>query len=135
MHQVVGLLVLLGLNLALGPCASAIASDADYGCQHYASSHPLQHGEAANDHDRVSNDMPCATGAADCGTFGDINYDRRGEQLKLKDTPNDVPAGIIPAGESMLLRHSIELVGTFPTGSTLPGALTPLNVLHCVYLD
>lgn len=134
-RQVVGLLVVLGLNLALGSCASALASDADYGCPHCPQSSQLLHGDVAPHHEMASNDMPCASGAADCGALEVINQDSRSSHLKLKDTSDDAPVAIVATGVSISAYHAVEPVGALPTPSTLPGAPAPLNVLYCVYLD
>lgn len=128
MHEVVGLLVALGLNLSLVSCASALAGTADNGCSHCTESQQFHHGEA-------SHDMPCAAGVADCGTVDALSHDSRGTLLKLKDTSNDAPVAIIAAGESKSARHFVDPIGALPAQSTLPGAPTPLNVLFCVYLD
>jgi hypothetical protein len=130
-RRTLGMFVVVWLNLVLQPCAMALGGEIDHDCPHCPPSHERQH----DSHNMASNEMPCATGAADCDVLDEFDYDGRLSQLKLKDPRNDLPVAIISVTELLAgVRHS-RVEKRRPTHNAPPGYPIPLNVLYCVYLD
>lgn len=133
-----GVLLLVGLNLAFGPCAWAFADTVDYDCPHCPRLHSPEHAESVagtHNHDVASFESPCASDAAQCCSVEGIAQDARPSHLRSKDEPSDLPtATLSTAGLISPSAADEPIVAALPLG-TRPGARLSLHVLFCVYLD
>lgn len=116
------------LNMALQPCAMAMALDigqADETAGH------VDH----TAHDSNAQEMPCHNNASDCSVFDEFSFDGRTAKVNAKYDAIELPAGIVASAISVLPINC--LPGRYRRGELLhlPGEPPPLNVLYCVYLD
>lgn len=134
-RRTLGMFVLVWLNLALQPCAMAMGGDDDHDCPHCPVSHTQRHdGHEMSSDAMTDHDMPCATGAADCTAFDEVNVDARTGQLKLKDAPTDQPVAIARF-EGFFADASPNHTRVVRQPEAHPPDSSPaLNVLYCVYL-
>ena len=128
-QRALGLFAAVWLNLALQPCAMAMAADHD--CPHCPPQH--EHEMAGHHGHAVQADKaPCASMDSACGGLDDASLDGRGGQLKLKDF-GDLQVVIVPAFDDWAaVAETTSPVSTGPPD--WPGGAPPVHVLNCVYL-
>lgn len=132
--RALGLFVAVWLNLALQPCAMALAEQDEPDCPHCPPSQMQAHEHGAA-HGAMERDVPCADGAGDCAVVDSINHDGRSGQPNLKAPGADLPIAVttdVPA--IMPLRPSRSTSSPEPLYH-VTGSPPPLHVLYCVYLD
>jgi len=132
-RTVLGLFVAMWLNLVLQPCAMAFADAPHQDCPKCPPGHERSM-EAMHGQETVLKDMPCASGVADCGIFGEFNYDGRNDQPKVKDYSGDFSLAL-----SLRVFPLPRLNRSFgtqlaQTRHSYPGIPIPFTILHCVYL-
>jgi len=134
---VLGLFVLAWLNLAFQSCAMAAAigdlnDDACLACPPTHSDQVSSQNMHEGDH-RCPDASHCMTNAIQCTSVDEMNGGRVA-RVKVKDAPSDVPLVNSPLNAADSLETSQSVAPAASVDSMLPGALLPLNVLHCVYL-
>ncbi len=116
--------------LALQPCAAALEKVT--GCVHC----PTQQVEQMamhHDHDVIEDKADCASLPAQCGEPGDISFDGRTGQLKVKDIV-ELPVAIAATTDVFVSDVAASTIcATDPPN--LQGNPRPLYILNCVYLD
>ena len=129
-----GLFVAVWVNLALQPCAMALAEQDEPDCPHCPPSKMQMH-EHGMAHAGMERDAPCADGAGDCAVIDSINHDGRGSQPKLQ-----LPGADLPIALPSDIAGTVAEQPSRRTSSAEPfyhyiGSPPPLHVLYCVYLD
>jgi len=130
-RSALGLFVAVWLNLAVQPCAMAFEVVDDDDCLHCP---PAQVSEHDGMHGNMDQPTPCADAVSDCAIVEDLNYDGRSGQIKLKDTPADIPVAIAPYEFGLQYQNRADTTLQPLYASVHAGAPPPLHVLHCVYL-
>ena len=128
-RRALGLFAAVWLNLALQPCAMAMAADHD--CPHCP---PANEHEMAGHHGHAvqAEQAPCASLDPGCGELDDVSLDGRSGQLKLKDL-GELPVAVAPCYDSRFTTPATTIHES--TGPPVwPGGAPPIHVLNCVYL-
>jgi hypothetical protein len=134
-RRVLGLFVVMGLNLALQPCAMAMGVDDEHDCPRCPTSHTSEHvGHDMASHGNTASEMPCATGADDCSPMDTLNVDGRVTPHKVKDLPSDQPVAILSSAALLSTVDYHVQSKSLPRTYRTPGNSLPLNILYCVYL-
>ncbi len=81
-----------------------------------------------------SSSTPCETNASNCAVVDYFNYDSRASKAKVKESPSDVPLGIVQSIAVIPFEGSLSVFPDIAYNSYLPGDQPLLNVLYCVYL-
>jgi len=128
-RKVLGLLAVVCLNLAIQPCAIAMAGDVE--CTHCP---PAADSAMAGHHDHhasaESAGAPCATLVAPCDDPHNATLDQRGGQAKFHGDTSAAPAYELPAIPDV--RDASIVATNGPPGDTR--ASPPLNLIYCVFL-
>ena len=127
-RRLLGVLCVLWFNMAVQPCAMAGADEHD--CPHC----PTEHHETMAGHHGHEPEEPqvsCAALEAQCGDYGDISIDARG-QVKLDDGGQPVVAIVDSSPPPQLVRQPVADCATGPP--LLSGASPSLHLLNCVFL-
>lgn len=127
-RRLLGVLCVLWFNMAVQPCAMAGGDEHD--CPHC----PTKHHEAMRGHHGHVADEPqisCAALEAQCGDYGDISVDARG-QVKLDDGGEPAVAIIDTVPPIQYVRQAVADCATGPP--LFSGASPPLHLLNCVFL-
>jgi len=82
----------------------------------------------------AEHEMPCATGAANCSGFDEVNIDSRAGQLKLKDAPSELPIALVPFAQVLADVQPKQVRVVHPPDGRPPDAFPSRNILYCVYL-
>ena len=127
-RRLLGALVVLWLNMAVQPCAMAGADEHD--CPHC----PPEHHEAMAGHHGHKAEEPqvsCAALEAQCGEYGNISVDARG-QLKLDDDGQPDASIVDTAPPAEFVRQAVADCATGPP--LIAAASPPIHLLNCVFL-
>ena len=132
-RSVLWLFAVVWLNMALPPCAMALAEVEKHNCPHCpeAMAHD-QHGSDAPEHD-TNEPMPCSAAASQCDSSGDFAFVKISKP-KFDDTQDNAPILVVPAVLESTVRAATA-VAELDVYLYLRGSPPPLNVLYCVYLD
>ena len=130
LRRLLGVLCVLWFNLVVQPCA--MASGDEHDCPHCP---PEHHAEMAGHHGHGQGAsevrITCAALEAQCGDYGDISIDARG-QAKLDDGGQPMVAIIDTSPPIQLVRQPVADCATGPP--FIAGASPPLHLLNCVFL-
>ena len=135
-RRVFGLLVVVWLNIALQPCVMAFSDLSDHGCPGCppSATEDISSYSARDAGNSSLQASMCASGTADCTSVDDINFGGRATSVGAKDAPGDLPIGIAPAIDVILLADSSLARRGIGATSFPPGASPPLNILYCTFL-
>jgi len=129
-RRALGLFVAVWLNLALQPCAMALAAEDHNDCLHCPPAQSVEHNGVHGD---MGHDMPCADDLSDCAIVDALNHDGRSGKIKLDDAPADMLLAIAPHELSLPFGQVVSERAP-PRYASVHAATPPLNVLYCVYL-
>ena len=118
-RRVLGMFAVAWLSLALQGCSIAVAEE------HPCPACPPEHAQP---------ETPCEVEPEPCTHLDGRDFDSRTPQVKVEDSPGDLPVVLATAWPEIDPKKSPAAIPISGTAS-YPGVPPPLNLLHCVFLD